>query len=498
MNLQRTPKDQIATCVLHAKVDGVMARVMQGLKLPVPDFIRRDEVMVIVHTERGHGYRGSSHHGGGGGDVEVFVEVISTQGRELPVPMIADASWRYVHHAQSTSSQGSMPQPQPELKRRRGPEGLLGESVGGGDTDYRGLLPPSSGWQPVLWGSKGGRAVPRRRPQGTTSGGRSPRLPGCFRFTIDGREGSDGLDPNPSDEDQLDLPPPAGHHRRRRRRRGVEMRIALHHSANVQSSVTLTFDLLLLLRAEKKTPEKETEPEMEVEIETETETETDTGTGTGTGTETETEAETAGLSVERAWGDIWFDRGLPCLPRSTHERDAVPKPAPLTPHHRPKRAKVEQDHDPDEVDDARLDRERERDLYDVSGVRVGCVGRGARVRRPAREQVLRVASGCLAEQVKRHYYYYHGRVGPFCRGTEGVVPVDAEWQTTFLYRRALLVSFVTQHQTYHTLTKTETETKTKTATKTATKTKTETKMEMEMETAAVTPREASTLDWTHI
>ncbi|KAK9810436.1 hypothetical protein WJX72_010681 [[Myrmecia] bisecta] len=46
INLQKTPKDKKADLVIHAKCDGVLRCVVDRLKLPVPQFVRRDCVVV--------------------------------------------------------------------------------------------------------------------------------------------------------------------------------------------------------------------------------------------------------------------------------------------------------------------------------------------------------------------------------------------------------------------------------------------------------------------
>lgn len=46
VNLQKTPKDAKATVVIHAKTDGVMARIVQNLGLTLDPYVQRDAVLV--------------------------------------------------------------------------------------------------------------------------------------------------------------------------------------------------------------------------------------------------------------------------------------------------------------------------------------------------------------------------------------------------------------------------------------------------------------------
>eukprot|EP00882_Tetradesmus_deserticola_P015171 GHRQ01016155.1.p2 GENE.GHRQ01016155.1~~GHRQ01016155.1.p2 ORF type:complete len:195 (+),score=104.16 GHRQ01016155.1:173-757(+) len=46
VNLQATPKDKKAHCVIHARVDEVMSVIMQQLDIPIPAYTRTDRVQL--------------------------------------------------------------------------------------------------------------------------------------------------------------------------------------------------------------------------------------------------------------------------------------------------------------------------------------------------------------------------------------------------------------------------------------------------------------------
>ena len=48
INLQKTPRDSVASMVIHERVDKVMAMVMQKLQLPIPE-LRRTYWLRVIH-----------------------------------------------------------------------------------------------------------------------------------------------------------------------------------------------------------------------------------------------------------------------------------------------------------------------------------------------------------------------------------------------------------------------------------------------------------------
>ena len=81
VNLQMTPKDRHATLVVHAKVDRVMWGLTRRLGVAVPEYARRDAL--IVSHENGNA--------SGSGGAEFRIRVDSAHGRGCPVPWLASA-----------------------------------------------------------------------------------------------------------------------------------------------------------------------------------------------------------------------------------------------------------------------------------------------------------------------------------------------------------------------------------------------------------------------
>ncbi|KAF8062076.1 SRT1 [Scenedesmus sp. PABB004] len=118
INLQATPKDKRADVVIHAKVDEVMAVVMQQLGVAIPPFVRTDCVL-LSHTltagaggakqqqrQRQEGGAGDGADGGadggggaassagecGGSSWGFTLTIASLHGPACPLPMVASAS----------------------------------------------------------------------------------------------------------------------------------------------------------------------------------------------------------------------------------------------------------------------------------------------------------------------------------------------------------------------------------------------------------------------
>jgi len=99
VNLQRTPRDGRAALLVRGRADDVMRGVMSRLGVPVPDFVRHDEVAVGVAVElRGDGppprkrARGPGGGDGGAGGGRVVFMLSSLHGRDCEMPMVDRAT----------------------------------------------------------------------------------------------------------------------------------------------------------------------------------------------------------------------------------------------------------------------------------------------------------------------------------------------------------------------------------------------------------------------
>jgi mono-ADP-ribosyltransferase sirtuin 6 len=103
INLQKTPKDRRAQLVVHARVDGVMALLMQQLGMPIPPYTRQDRLRVRHElllpggskaAARGKaaaaagGEAGGGEAGGGAGSWGFKVSISSVHGHDCPLPMV--------------------------------------------------------------------------------------------------------------------------------------------------------------------------------------------------------------------------------------------------------------------------------------------------------------------------------------------------------------------------------------------------------------------------
>lgn len=84
VNLQPTPKDKKASLVIHGRTDEVMRRVMEGLRMPIPKYMRQDAVLLVSSQERpskkGHTWD--------------FV-VSSVHGRRCPLPLVQSVDVKF-------------------------------------------------------------------------------------------------------------------------------------------------------------------------------------------------------------------------------------------------------------------------------------------------------------------------------------------------------------------------------------------------------------------
>lgn len=84
INLQRTLKDSKAHLVIHERTDHVMQQLAQRLNMPIPDYVRKDSLIVRHELRRpklciGDPQRSNSHF---------FISVESSHGAKCPLPWV--------------------------------------------------------------------------------------------------------------------------------------------------------------------------------------------------------------------------------------------------------------------------------------------------------------------------------------------------------------------------------------------------------------------------
>lgn len=82
INLQKTPKDNKADLVIHAKCDAVMQQVMAQLQIALPAYTRQDAVYVSHTVKKAKSFRDDAP------SFSCTIHVHSVHGPKSPLPLV--------------------------------------------------------------------------------------------------------------------------------------------------------------------------------------------------------------------------------------------------------------------------------------------------------------------------------------------------------------------------------------------------------------------------